>query len=67
MTSNERGSKRYRPHMIAEKGIVMLSGVFRSDVVVRVSIRIKTLLLKCCALLRIMHLTPLGERKTIKR
>jgi ORF6N domain len=39
-TSNGRGGRRYRPYMFTEQGIAMLSGVLRSDVAVKVSIRI---------------------------
>ena len=40
-TSNGRGGRRYRPYMFTEQGIAMLSGVLRSDVAVKVSIRIE--------------------------
>ena len=39
-TSDGRGGRRYRPYMFTEQGIAMLSGVLRSDVAVKVSIRI---------------------------
>lgn len=40
VTSNGRGGRRYMPYMFTEQGIAMLSGVLRSDVAVRVSIKI---------------------------
>jgi len=37
---NGRGGRRYRPYVFTEQGIAMLSGVLRSNVAIKVSIRI---------------------------
>ena len=39
-TSNGRGGRRYLPYAFTEQGIAMLSGILRSEVAIRVSIRI---------------------------
>ena len=40
VTSKEKGGRRYLPYVFTEQGIAMLSAVLRSDVAIKVSIRI---------------------------
>lgn len=40
VTSKEKGGRRYLPYVFKEQGIAMLSAVLRSDVAIKVSIRI---------------------------
>jgi hypothetical protein len=40
VTSNGQGGRRYLPYVFTEQGIAMLSSVLRSDIAIKISIKI---------------------------